>query len=291
MMLATADCPARAQSDVRMRIRESADALTTAAALSRLDAAQRVRTVEFIGGSALFILTHEVGHAVIGEFNLPVLGRVEDAADSFATLALLHVGTEFTHDVLVDAARNLLLIGERKLGMGVPPAFYDEHGLDQQRAYTIVCLMVGSDPATFSDLAERAKLPAERRETCQIDYEQAKDSWLQLLRPHFRAEAQPSFWERLIAPRTRLLGTPPSTLAINYGEAPGSLEPFREIAKTLRLLEIVRDFTAKNFNFPRPLTVEAKTCGVANAFWDPQERSVTLCYELLAADANVALSP
>src|ERR1051325_11464217 len=65
MMLALVDCPARAQGDIRMRIRESADALTTAAALSRLDPAQRVRTVEFIGGSALFILTHELGHAVI----------------------------------------------------------------------------------------------------------------------------------------------------------------------------------------------------------------------------------
>ena len=81
MMLTIAGCPARAQSDIRMRIGESADALRTAAALGRLDPAQRVRTVEFIGGSALFILTHELGHAVIDEFNLPVLGRAEDAAE------------------------------------------------------------------------------------------------------------------------------------------------------------------------------------------------------------------
>ena len=291
MILTIADSPARAQSDIRMRIRESADALTTAAALSRLDPAQRIRTVEFIGGSALFILTHELGHAVITEFNLPVLGRVEDAADSFAALALLHVGNEFTHDVLVNAARNLLLIGEHKRSMGVPPVFYDEHGLDHQRAYMIVCLMVGSDQAAFSDLAERAKLPPERQETCQLDYDQAKDSWLRLLRPHFRAEAQPSFWERLFFSRMRALGKPPSPVAINYREAPGPLEPFREIARTLRLLEIVRDFAARSFDFPRPLTIEAKTCGEPNAFWDPQERSVTLCYELLASDAQVALSP
>ena len=92
-------------------------------------------------------------------------------------------------------------------------------------------------------------------------------------------------------PRTRVLGKPPSSVAINYGDAPGPLEPFREIAKALRLLEIVSDFAAKSFNFPRLLTIEAKTCGEPNAFWDPQVRSITLCYELLASDAQVALSP
>jgi hypothetical protein len=46
---------------------------------------------------------------------------------------------------------------------------YDEHGLDLQRAYQIVCLMVGSDPRAFSDIATRAKLPQERQESCQRD--------------------------------------------------------------------------------------------------------------------------
>jgi hypothetical protein len=115
--------------------------------------------------------------------------------------------------VLVDAARGLLLIGERETRMGVQPAFYGEHGLDQQRAYTIVCLMVGSDPATFGDLTQRANLPAERQETCQGDFDQSKASWLRLLGPHFRATTRPSFWERLISPRARLFGLPESPVA------------------------------------------------------------------------------
>ena len=78
-------------------------------------------------------------------------------------------------------------------------------------------------------------------------------------------------------------------MAISYGDTPSSLEPYRGIAKSLRLLETVRDLTAKNFNLPRPLTIEAKPCGEPNAYWDPQERRVTLCYELL--HANLALSP
>ena len=35
-----------------------------------------------------FVLAHEIGHAIIHEFRLPVLGKEEDAADSFAAYLL-----------------------------------------------------------------------------------------------------------------------------------------------------------------------------------------------------------
>jgi hypothetical protein len=279
-----------AQGDMRTRIREASRALAAInPSLSRLDDPQRERVVEFVVGNALFTLGHELGHAVITEFNLPVLGREEDAADSFAALALLHVGTDFTHGVLVDAAQGLMLLAARNARFGLRPAFYGEHGLDQQRAYTIVCLMVGSDPATFGDLAQRANLPTERQETCQIDFDQAKTSWLRLLGPHFRAAARPSFWERLISPRARLFGLPESSVSINYGDAPAGSAPYRDMAKAVGLLDEVRDFAARNFAFPRPVTIEAKTCGEPNAYWDPHERRVALCYEFLAFHADLAL--
>ena len=40
------------------------------------------------------------------------------------------------------------------------PAYYGRHGLNEQRAYQIVCLMVGSDPVRFKALADETKLPA-----------------------------------------------------------------------------------------------------------------------------------
>ena len=80
-------------------------------------------------------------------------------------------------------------------------------------------------------------------------------------------------------------------MAINYADAPPDLAPYRDLARTLRLLEEVRDFAAKNFTFPSPITLEAKTCGEPNAYWDPQERRVVLCYELLAFHADLALPP
>ena len=243
-----------------------------------------------MAGNALFTVGHELGHAVVSEFNLPVLGREEDAVDAFGTLALLHVGTDFTHGVLVDAARGRMLSGERDARAGVEPAFYGEHGLDRQRVYKIVCLMVGSDPATFGDLARRANLPEERQETCEDDFDQAKISWMRLLEPHLRASSRPSFWERLIMPRARRFGMP--IIGGNQlRRCAGRPSSYRDMLKTIGLLEEVRDFTAQNFVFPQRITLEAKTCGEANAFWYPEERRIALCYEFLAFHADLALQP
>src|SRR5215208_5309127 len=68
------------------RIREAGQMLAMSnAAVAALDPQQRDQLIEFVIGNTLFTLAHELGHAVISEFQLPVLGREEDAADAFAT--------------------------------------------------------------------------------------------------------------------------------------------------------------------------------------------------------------
>ena len=95
--------------------------------------------------------------------------------------------------------RGLLTVAARDVKPGYEPVFYDEHGLDQQRAYQIICFMVGSDPRGFRTIATQAKLPEERQKSCRGDYEQAQASWLQLLEPHLRsAPPKPSFLDRLL---------------------------------------------------------------------------------------------
>jgi hypothetical protein len=100
---------------------------------------------EFVSGNLLFVLLHEMAHASITQMGLPVLGKMEDAADTFAALRLIRVGSDFSHRVLTNAAKGWFLADRRDKAAGDVVAFYDEHGLNQQRAYHIVCLMVGSD--------------------------------------------------------------------------------------------------------------------------------------------------
>jgi len=129
--------------------------------------------VEFVTGNVLFVLAHETGHALISVFDLPVLGREEDAADSLATILALKMSSSFTDRVVVNAARGWFLSDQRDRKEGSPTPFYDEHGLDLQRAYTIVCLLVGGDPSKFMPLANEVKLPEERQKTCHFDFSNA----------------------------------------------------------------------------------------------------------------------
>jgi Putative metallopeptidase len=100
---------------------------------------------EFVSGNMLFVLLHEMAHVSITQMGLPVLGRMEDAADTYAALRLIRSGSDFSHRVLTDAAEGWFMADRRDQKAGDKVAYYDEHGLNQQRAYQIVCLMVGFD--------------------------------------------------------------------------------------------------------------------------------------------------
>jgi hypothetical protein len=125
---------------------------------------------EFVSGNMLFVLLHEMAHVSITQMGLPVLGRMEDAADTYAALRLIRSGSNFSRRVLTEAAEGWFMADRRDQKAGDKVAYYDDHGLNQQRAYQIVCLMVGSDDEKFKDLAKETKLPEERQDTCAGDY-------------------------------------------------------------------------------------------------------------------------
>ena len=108
---------------------------------------QRRDIIEFVVGNVIYAVVHEVGHMLVSELVLPVLGHEEDAADAFAILTALQLGNAFSDRVLSEAARGWFLSEHRDKKEKIPTVYYDEHGLDEQRAYNIVCLMVGSHPA------------------------------------------------------------------------------------------------------------------------------------------------
>ena len=128
-----------------------------------------------------FVLFHEVGHALVDQWNLPVLGREEDAVDAFSTIFM----TEFVKRgdfALAGADFFYYLAGTHKLS---EVDFADEHSFDKQRAYSIACWVYGSNPSKYAYL--RSVLPAERRVRCPGEYAQLKKAWLGLLKPHVRA--------------------------------------------------------------------------------------------------------
>jgi hypothetical protein len=255
---------------------------------SGLTPLQREELAESILGSTLFTVSHELGHAIIGLFELPMLGPEEDAADTFAAIALLSVGSEFTHRAMLDAAISLKRAAEREHRTADEPVFFQQHRPNQQRAYSIVCLMFGSNPREFKDLAESAKLPQERQETCTYEFEQADDAWNRVLRPHMRGAS--SAVRSLLR---RLLGSKSSDkshelIEIRHLDAPGPLAPYRQLLVRSGMLEAVRETVLYPFVLPKKITIEAKSCGEPNAYWDSGPTTLTLCYELMAAFAELS---
>jgi hypothetical protein len=271
-----AGTPAFAQSSpnetdlFQARIKDAARNFASRPAFKNLSAADREKLMDFVVGNMLFVILHELGHAAITEMGLPVLGRPEDAADSFAAVGLIRIGSTFTHRVLADAARGWFLSDRRDQDTDETVAFYDEHGLDQQRAYQIVCFMVGSDEEKYKDLAEETKLPKGRQDTCAGDFSNAAYSWDLVLKPNVRTPDQPE-----------------ADITVSYGEAKGSLEPIANALKSIKLLEAVAVHTAEAFVWPTPFKLEAQSCGFPNARWDLKEHKLFVCYELAADFADL----
>jgi Putative metallopeptidase len=220
--------------------------------------------VEFVAGNVIFATVHEVGHMVITELGLPVLGREEDAADSYAVVTMLKVGDNLSDNILIQSARGWFMSDARAKKQKATVVFYDAHGLDRQRAYNIVCLMVGSDPERFSKVADLTKMPEERQGTCQGDFSNASWSWEKALAPHIRKPDQ------VIIP-----------VDVKYGETK-KLEVFARGFKEIRLLEIFAEHISDRFVLRGPITLEMLECGEPNAHWDLSARKIFVCYELAA---------
>src|SRR5262249_38944757 len=103
----------------RAGLDEAAHVIENSPLLENFSQQQRKDMVGFVAGNILFVLTHELGHAVIGEMDLYVLGREEDAADTFAVTRMLDVGTDVSADVLAQAATGWLISDRRNQARGI----------------------------------------------------------------------------------------------------------------------------------------------------------------------------
>jgi putative metallopeptidase DUF4344 len=254
--------PAPSGPSFQQRIEDVARALQNSPRLKNLSDEQRIKRVEFVVGNTLFLLLHEMGHVHISEMKLPILGREEDEADTFAAITMLRIGTSFTQRVLANASQGWFLNERRNQDTRAKPLYYDEHDVSAQRAYHVVCLMVGSDPVKFKSLADDAKMPESRQESCKRDYRKASQSWDMVLKPFRRTPDQPE-----------------TKINVVYGDAQGNFEGFARSFRAVRILETVAERSASTYAWPAPFTLEMLSCDGPNASWDDDARILKVCYQ------------
>jgi hypothetical protein len=130
---------------------------------------------------------HELGHALIDVWKLPVTGKEEDAVDQLSTLVLID-HTEEGEKLALDWALSFKYYAERDKRL--EKLYWDEHSFDEQRYYDIICLIYGRDPERHAGLVGDATLPEERAELCREDYPKIYASWARLLQPHLKKAPQ-----------------------------------------------------------------------------------------------------
>lgn len=134
-------------------------------------------------GAMVFVLFHEVGHALVDVLQLPITGREEDAVDQLATFVLAD-GTDEGEQSALDGARWFFL--EAQDSASADLAFWGEHSLNQQRFYNVLCWVYGQAQEKYGSLITDGILPEDRAQRCPGEFEQIDRAWQTLLEPHYR---------------------------------------------------------------------------------------------------------
>jgi hypothetical protein len=237
--------------------------------------ATRQQRIDFVVANTVFALTHEFGHAVIRDFKVPLLGLEEDSADTLAAMFMLSGGARegdendrrrLTALLALAAVGNALTWRSGAEAGSQEIMYWDLHGLSVRRAARIACLIYGSDPGRYGWIADLTRMPDFRRDSCPEEFAMARaaarwvaDSDGQVARP-----------------------VPHPAIAIEYRRPDGDdQESIRDFLQQQRIIEAVVARVGTLFAFRQPLGVKVRACGEPNAFWDPDERELRLCYELL----------
>jgi hypothetical protein len=128
-----------------------------------------------------FAFLHEVGHALIYNYNLPIAANEEDAADRCSS----YINIEELGDAGVNAviaAADAFRI-ESKQKSTTKPNMADEHLLQEQRFYNSLCMIYGSDAEKYEYFVKDGYLPKERAARCPGEYQRTVDGWTKLLQP------------------------------------------------------------------------------------------------------------
>lgn len=136
-----------------------------------------------------FIFFHEIGHALVDVYELPITGLEENAVDQFAALMLSYtydesvsygLGQEMLYDVgtWFDLEHKWIQISSEE---GADMQYWDNHNLDIQRFYNIACYSYGADPEYNQDLIDEELLPEDRAVWCEDEYYQMEYGWSYLL--------------------------------------------------------------------------------------------------------------
>ncbi|MBL8756204.1 MAG: hypothetical protein JNK15_23115 [Planctomycetes bacterium] len=198
----------------------------------------------------LHVVLHELGHALVREFDLPILGNEETMADAFATHYLTTYLPERAAEVLEARARSLMLEAN-----DVPRADWPvrgEHDNDARRAFQIAALAVAADPVKYANVAKAVAMS-------DADMRRAED---------YGADVHRS-WRRILAPLWMTDGAASKEARVvgaDQFDSAGTTAP--------ALLDVLRTVVGR-FDWHSQVTIRF-VAGDGGAAWSRSTRSITV---------------
>lgn len=209
------------------------------------------KITKFTENVLIHVVLHELGHGLVREFDLPVLGNEETLADAFATHYAVTKMPDHALDILDARVASLMIEAEE-----VPRNEWTvkgEHNSDARRAWQIAALAIAHDSQKYAPLAKLVGMSQSDMRKA-IDYgSEIHRSWRRILRPLQMPEGQTSNEARMAIDDDSVFAQ-----SIRNGSLPKTIE------------EIVR-----SFDWHSQVTIRFST-GDGGAGWSRSKRAVTV---------------
>lgn len=144
----------------------------------------------FAADVTIHVVLHEMGHAVIREFDLMVLGNEETMADAFATHMLTEHFPEHAARVLSARVTSLMIEADE-----VPRDQWTvrgEHDSDARRAYQIAALAIAADASKYESVADLVGMSERERKNARDYGSDIHRAWRRTLAPLMMPEGKHS---------------------------------------------------------------------------------------------------
>ncbi len=231
---------------------------------------------EFVVANTLWTLLHETAHVLISELNIPVFGHEEDAADQIATIALLHGATDLgvpesipEVNAVIATAQAWRIEWELEERDHVQAPYWDNHALDIQRFYDMMCLLYGSDPDKYKEVEKQLGLPYQRAFSCaDYEHEQARSAVNRAMEVYGRLYESDNARSKVRVIYEKLLSE--------------EHQRVRTIVEKSGVAELVARHLQRLVALPNDINIVFMAClGNETAYWQRDRKEIVMCYDLL----------
>jgi hypothetical protein len=139
-------------------------------------------------GAIVQHILRQVAVAVLEIKQIPIFGRLDDAADNVSGVLMLEFGEDVAWVTLMGSAWYFAQSGLQGAGFFTDTLRGSDRPTNAQRFYKFLCLAYGARPGTYQFLVNNFNLPQGHANFCRQDYQRLRLSFRQTILPHVDLE-------------------------------------------------------------------------------------------------------